>query len=384
MNYAGTYHIGNDTYPQGTEAKTVAPTVMRVCKLDETNERRKRNQKRQTSISADYHASNGFLRTTFLPKLKETGTIQDCKGIASWERDFYQSLSQLAENYNIVTMETKSFPYPYNIALALWNTEEQLKKSIKNWEEIKLIQDSKKTFLTSEERYNTGSTLYYIPIIPLYRMLKNPKRKYTAQLLLSVCSYLYHIANVPYYKQENSFLYWQYEILKEWVLSDDETEETIKCLKEIEQADWIGEQMEQKIYNHANLAVFKKRLESFICKDKLDKDSLKVAQEAFSIYTQYENQNVFSNARPNGEAEDDDLEHIVTMDRYISFCADGTGWLSDNLVETVNTELQEYTQLEEPIIIKRFNGEDITGNSLDFENRLFNLMEELISILNNF
>jgi hypothetical protein len=76
----------------------------------------------------------------------------------------------------------------------------KLKQSL-DWEEIRLIQDSKKTFFTSEERYNTGATLYYIPVVRHF-VVERPKAKTTAQLLISVCSYLYHIADIPYYRQE--------------------------------------------------------------------------------------------------------------------------------------------------------------------------------------
>jgi len=214
-------------------------------------------------------------------------------------------------------------------------------------------------------------------------MLRDPKRKHTAQLLLSVCTYLYHVVDIPYYRQENSFLYWQYEMLKEWVVSDEYTDEMSSYLSELEQAEWIGDRMEQKIFHRANLTFFKERLTRFKSTDALDLDCLTLAQEAFELYQQYPNENVFRNARPNGEAEEDDMEYVVTMDKYVSFCADGKGWLNENLEQCVNTDLQEYGQMEEPVILKCFDGSDITGNNLDFENRLFTLMEELAYLLSN-
>jgi len=385
MTYATTYHIGYDTHTPGAKAKATAQPLKRVCKLDATDKGRKRNPKGQTAVRADSHVANGFLRCKFLPKGKETETVQACRKSAKTERDFYLSLSRLAAHYGIQAMQTQPYGFPYSIALALWDTEEQLKNKVRDWEAIKLIQDGKKTFLTSEERYNTGSTLFYIPIVPLYRLLKNPKRKHTAQLLLSVCTYLYHVADIPYYRQENSFLYWQYEMLKEWVLSDDYTDDTPIYLNEIKQAEWIGDRIEQKIFNRANLMVFKERITQFKGRDTLDHDCWQLACQAFDLYEEYPNDTVFRNARPNGAAEEEnDMENVVTMDRYISFCADGKGWLNQNLEQCVNTELQEYGQMEEPVIIKRFDESDITNNNLDFENRLFALMEELICLLNNF
>ncbi|MBA0885525.1 hypothetical protein [Flavobacterium undicola] len=386
MTYAITYHSGYDKATQRIQTKATTPPIRRVRKLDETNKGRKRNPQGQTAICTITDATNGFLKTSFLPKLAETKTAQACKKTASLERDFYQSLSKLATHYNINPIHTQSFGFPYKIALALWNTKEKLKDKVRDWEEIKLVQDNNKTFFTSEERYNTNSTLYYIPVVPLYRLLKNKKRKHSAQLLLSVCSYLYHNVNIPYYRQGNSFLYYQYEMLKEWQLTDDDAEETSIYLREFEQAEYIGDKMEQKIFNTANLTFFKKRLNRFKGTEVFEQDCLKLAQEAYSLLEQYPNENVFRNARPNEEADEneEEIENILTMDYYVSFYADGKGWLNENIIQCVNNELQEYGQIEEPSILKRFDGSDITINNLDFENRLFALIGQLIYLLNNF
>ena len=205
--------------------------------MDETAERCERDTERQTPIRSHSNASNGFLKCTFLPKLKETETVQDYKNTAKTERDFYQSLSRLANHYGIIPKPTQDFGFPYNLALALEDVQNQLKNKVQNWEEIRLIQDENKAYFTSEERYNTGQTLYYIPILPLYRLSKNPNRKQSVQLLQSVCSYLYHIAEVPYYRKQDSYLFWMYEMVAEWLISDDENELKPTYLSEIKQAE---------------------------------------------------------------------------------------------------------------------------------------------------
>ncbi|WP_026713763.1 hypothetical protein [Flavobacterium daejeonense] len=384
MTYATTYHSEYDTHTQSLKTKAITSAVKRVRKLDATNQGCKRNSQGQTAVCTNSDFADGFLRTSFLPVLAETKMTQPCKKDIKMERDFYQSLSQLAEHYQIKPTQTQIYNYPYNIALALWDTKKQLKSKIRDWEEIKLIQDNRKTFFTSEERYNTNATLYYIPIVPLYRLLKNRKRKHNAQLLLSVCCYLYHGVNIPYYRQENSFLHWQYDMLKEYLTNDDEDEDTSIYQSEFDQAEWIGDRMEQKIFNPANLTYFKERLNRFQCKGIFDFDCLKLAKDAYALLEQYPNENVFRNARPNEEADEDETENILTMDYYVSFYADGKGWLHENLIQCVNNELQEYGEIEEPCVLKRFDGSDTTENNLDFENRLFALIEELIYILNNF
>ena len=184
MNYATQQNIGNNPYTRTAKATEVAPTVGRVRTMDAKTKRRRPSTKRQTEIRTDSNATNGFLKCTFLPKLKTAQSVQACK---KSERDFYQSLSKLAKHYSIEPMPTRQdYGYPYNMVLAMWDMDTQMKRSNRNWDGFKLVQDSKKTFFTSEERYSTGTTLYYIPIVPLFQMLHDPKRKKSAQLLVSV------------------------------------------------------------------------------------------------------------------------------------------------------------------------------------------------------
>jgi hypothetical protein len=227
MNYAQTYHIGYNPNTRSKTAKTTPQAASRVRKLDETAQRCKRDPKGQTEVCSPEWAPNALLKVQFMPKLATGGTIKSLEEIEVLEKEFYKSLCRLADHYGRFELtDTRLFGYPYNIAYSIWEAENFLKKKVRNWESLRLIQDKKKIFLISEERYSTGSTLYYIPVIPLFLMLRDRSKKKTAQLLVSVCAYLYHIADIPYYKQEDTYLYWQYEMLSEWVEQDDETEET--------------------------------------------------------------------------------------------------------------------------------------------------------------
>ena len=394
MKYATKNNLGKSKNTRKTKAKTTASTVGRICRLDEAGQKRFGNSERPTEISSDKSTSNGFLKCNFLPKLKENDVqklASDEQNLtqiqiknAKTEKDFYQSLSQLSEHYGLNTISTKYFGYPYNIALALDDIQKQLKNKVRDWEEIRLIEEKGKTYFTSEERYNTGATLYYIPIIPLYRLSKNPKRKKVAQLLQSVCSYLYQIAEIPYYRKQDSYLFWMYDMVEEWITSDDENEDTSIYLFEIKQAEQIGDFMEQKIYNHHNLTRFKDYLKSFKVKDIFDNDCFMLARKVFSLYQQYPNATIYQNLQSFMDTEEYENETIISMDKYVSFCAEAKGLLFQTLFETVNSEFQECTTMQEPMVIKKFNGDNISNTNLDFENRLFPLIEELIYILNNF
>jgi hypothetical protein len=385
MNYVQTHYIGNNQPTRTKKTKTVVPTAQRVRPLDAKPQRCKRDSKRQTKISANANVANGFLKTSFLPKLKETKTIQACKKTAKTQRNFYESLFQLAEHYKIDPMQTSQFDYPYNLALAIWDIEEKLKERVLNWKEIRLVQDSKKTYFISEEKCSTGTTLYYIPIEPLYQMLQDPKRKKNAQLLISVCSYLYHIADIPYFRQENSYLYWMYEMHKEWMEQDDETDEAERYQLEFSKVELIGDYIEQKIFNRINLQVFEQRLNAFKSRDTFDQECWQVACTAFALYTEYPNASIFQNTpiKDDPDNEEDENE-TIGMEKYISFISHTKGWLYESIAESINNEFNEYGAMDEPTICKRFDGKDITNTSLDFENRLFALLDDMCSLLYNY
>lgn len=394
MKYATKNNLRKSKNTRKTKAKTTASTVGRICRLDEAGQKRFGNSERPTEICSDKSTSDGFLKCTFLPKLKENiaqklasdeqNLTQIQRKNTKTERDFYQSLSRLTEHYGLNPISTKYFGYPYNIALALDDIQKQLKNKVRDWEGIRLIEEKGKTYFTSEERYNTGAILYYIPIVPLYQLSKNPKRKKVTQLLQSVCSYLYQIAEIPYYRKQESYLFWMYDMVEEWLTSDDENEETPIYLAEIKQAEQIGDFMEQKIYNQNNLTLFKDHLKNFKAKDLFDNDCFMLARKIFSLYQQYPNATIYQNQQSCMDTEEYENDTVVSMDKYVSFCADDKGLLFETLFETVNSEFQECTTMEEPTVIKKFDGNIITNNNLDFENRLFPLIEELIYILNNF
>ncbi|MBS0027227.1 hypothetical protein ACTJJ0_12240 [Chitinophaga sp. 22321] len=382
MTYATTYNIRDYKASRRPKATKAPQSADGVRKLDEKTQGCQRSEKRQATACPGYNASFSFLRTAFLPKLKEDEEVQVCKKAEKMERDFFSSFSYLTDHYDLKPLQTRSFGYPYNMALSLWDTQKQLNEKYEDCQDIRLIQDSKNIYISCTERYNTNGSLYYIPIIPIHRMFEEPQRENTALLLLSVFSYLYNIADIPYYRDENSYLYWQYQMLQDWLIeSEYEEEEQKDCIAEFTQAEQIGDYMEQMISNHIHLDLFKTRLDSFEIKDSFDKDCQRLACEAYTIYEKYPDNTIFQNAQPNSETDGYDWDNTISMDRYISFCANDHGWLSETLEQTVNNELQEYGQIEEPTIFKHFNSKRLAPLNLDFENRLFPLLDDLCYVL---
>jgi hypothetical protein len=111
-----------------------------------------------------------------------------------------------------------------------------------------------------------------------------------------------------------------------------------------------------------------------------------VSCNAFALFTEYPNASIFRNA-PISEEDpyDDDCENeAIGMEKYISFIADTKGWLYGSLSDTINNEFNEYGAMEEPTISKRFDVSEIPTTNLDFENRLFALLDDLCTILDDY
>ncbi len=386
MNNAKTDHIGNNTNTRKRKRNQNAPQDCGVRQLDAKTEGCAGNFQRQKEMRSNSHVANGLLNCTFLPKFRQTEMNQVNETSVKLESDFFQSLSRLAEHYKIEPfVQSEQFRFPYNINLALSDIKGKLKKNVLNWDSVRFNKENDKFYLVSEERYDTGATLFYIPVIPLFRMLGDKKRKKAAHLLLSVFSYLYHIADIPYYRQEGSYLYYEYEMLKDWILDDpyeEDEEDEDHRLSEIDYAEWVGDKIEQKIYNRENLVFFDQRIVRFKPKDDFDTGCLMLARKTLAIYREYPDASIFRNASSMFDEDEEYLEdQIIPMEKYISFYADNKGWLAGTIFESVNNQFQEYSETQEPALIKCFDGQEIESKDLSFEKRLFDLLHDITDLI---
>lgn len=384
MNHVATYTARQGNPAQIAKTERTAPKAPRLRRVDATTKRCLGNPKGQKTVPSHSNATDAFLRTRFLPKLETEETPKPSAKISKLERDFYKSLSLLSQHYGIQPMEAQHLGCPYNIALSLWDAKRQLKKNIPYFDELNIVTEGKTHFIECAERVNIGSTLFYIPVLPLYGILRNRKGRRAGMLLLSLCSYLYRVVDVPYYRDEYSHLSWHYEMMGDWVEADDQTDETKAYSGELEIAEWVGDFIRQKIGNINNLEYFEKRIACFRCGSLFDRECLNIARQAYALSLQYPDTNCYRNAKPKGTYDEEDEYDVASMDKFVSFCADHKGWLNDSLIDSINAELGEYGDMEEPAITKRFDGNAVDGTTLDFENRLFTLIDDLVYLLNNY
>ncbi len=348
--------------------------------VDAEAERWRANFKGHTEIRSACDVTNAFLKMQFYPRLQETEVVQDCDSL-KMEREFKKSLSIINKKFSLSVVACKNIPFPYNIAESMSQLKEQLKEAVPDWREIRLIHHNNSTFFAMEERYDTGMSLYYIPVIPLYNFLYQRGTSRIGKLLLSVYAYIYQILDVPYYRIEGCYLNSVYDMLESWVL-DDGAEEDL--LQEIEDAKRIGDHMYSLISDPKSICQFKKRFKSFTPKTDFEHQCMRVVSSFFELFTSYPKVRIDRKFYPmrfrDKEQED---ERPITLDNYVSFCASIRGCLFESLCQSVNEELQEYSEIDEPTRFIPFDGRTIADNDFEFEHKVFESLDSLIAIWQN-
>lgn len=360
---------------------TTSPPVGRIRKMDETTERCRGTAQGQTAVRSTHDVANAFLAVQFYPRLHEPEIGENYDSL-KLEREFFKSLSKISKKLKIEKLDCTDLPFPYNISESMLHLKKQLKISRDDWREIRLIFDGNSIYFAKEERYNTGCTLYYIPVIPLYAILHNRKTVRASKLLIAVYAYIFQVLGVPYYRNEDCYLYSMYEMIENsYIEDDDEFENNDEALMEFNDAVLIGDSIKEIIKAPENLRSFQKLVSNFKPKNAFEKDVLLIATAFHELFCTYPNVRIDRKYFPLRYREmTDEIERPVTLDNYVSLCASIKGNLFEILCDYVNNDLQEYSEIDEPTRFIPFDNRKIENNDFDFETKVFDTIENLIRL----
>jgi len=323
--------------------------------------------------------SNGFLSHRFLPLVSERAQLKNWR---SREQGFFTSLLHLAAQYKFVPLDVTGVAYPYNIYLAYQHAKSCMEKQ-STVETLFISGDEiNTTCLATAKAMDTGRTLYYLPLQPLYRMLGDRRERSSADLLLSVMSYLLEVAQIPSYTC-GDYISSCYDTIKEWHMEAEGEWDELEFKQvhsQIDMAKYGGMKMSKQMRHPYHLTDWQWRIERFNAHSQTEKEILAVASAAFSLYTDYPRRRLYDYICPG--LTDPQEEYRVTPEQYISFIWSASGWLSDQLTDFVNTDIQEAGVTDEPLFITRYDkGGGTLTDSLDFDKRLLQLFETLGSLL---
>jgi hypothetical protein len=118
--------------------------------------------------------------------------------------------------------------------------------------------------LATVKRYDTGMTLYYIPVRPLWQWMQSGQGNGITELITGIFAYLEQVVKIPFYT-EQAVISHQYETLEQWVNDDQEEEEPYrqKQLDELYTMQNAGQKIYMQIIKPENLTQFENVVHQF-------------------------------------------------------------------------------------------------------------------------
>jgi hypothetical protein len=178
--------------------------------------RQRSRKKAKDKNSASSFNGHGFLKHSFLPLAD--GRHEELEQWQAVEREFFASLSHLTSLYGFTPKKASDSVFPENIRNAYRHAAEQLKAVRPDLSLIIVQDETHPACLATIKPLNTGVCLYYVPIRPLWDLLRDRKQKKLANLLLSVYAYLYKVVQVPHYRDGGIYLGTTYEMMQDWTI----------------------------------------------------------------------------------------------------------------------------------------------------------------------
>ena len=345
------------------------------------------DQKRQKKTCTPSADRNGFLRHVFSPVIN--GYPVEISDRVCVEREFFSSAENLCNFYGIAPANFPLSVYPENIAQSIKDLKQKLEGVDKNLELIVAHDEQHVARIAVKKSFNTKTTLYYLPVEPLYELLQDGKRIKTAELLLSVLAYLYQIGGIPYHGEQRTYLSSIYDMIYDWSNEEecfeDEKEQQyildhIKLIRE--RSKWLLEKLNKKVH----LQKFEKRINGFRPCSELEQELLALAKQAYSLHCDFPDCSVIDRIDRGLFDQDENYDSCrVYAENYLSFIWSFNDCLYDQLMETVNSELQEYNEIDEPTTIQFFDTPQVSEvHDHTFEIRFFDLLNGITDNLTDF
>lgn len=329
--------------------------------------------KRATGIGSD-----GFLNQTFRPfwamklgNYKETETA------------FFRSLANLRQLYDIPRPDLGGVIYPQNVAEAFEHVQDYFKKGGSKTECMIVQDEVNPATIVTLKNYDTRQTLYYIPVHGLWQILQCKRLEPLANMLYSVFAYLYQVVEIPFFADHGSYLYYEYELISDWI-DDDEGEIEEEYIEQQRQDLILMKYAGGRILDVIRQAVTLEQLEYYTnayCNSDCSRKEIRdFAEEAVKLHREYPGRSIFKNMK--GDIFETEDTNYTRADQYIGFYWSCYDTINEQLFEVINNELQENSYTEEPAFIQFFNEpQERIEDNFDFEARIFDLLNNLCDIL---
>ena len=275
-------------------------------------------------------------------------------------------------------------PFPFNLA----GDFELLREKVSGLERKLylrfLLDDKGNAGLATLRTFCTDTTLFYIPVKPMLKLLENRKSQQVGELLQSVMGYLLQVVGIPHFAQDWSYLGGMYEMLSDWWSEEDYPESEGERVEHEAFFDVLWEQGAISLHLLAEktaLEKFGERVQGFRAENDAERDLLKTAVAFWELYQAYPERSISTSMlEPLGAGEH---EGIIRWEQYLHFFWDFNQLVNDQFMDCINAELNECSMMEEPMHLQYFDTpQERETADFGFEQRLFELLHELIDNIN--
>lgn len=327
---------------------------------------------------------NGFLNHCFQPFWAFDGDR------ARTERAYVHSLTNLCRYYALPVPET-DLPFPQNI-YATWRVVAKQVSEIDPNNHCVIIKDrGKSAVLSVVKTYDLNRCLFYIPVRPYWNWSQTAGQERIAELITVLFAYLHQVVDIPFYAENGTFLDYQYDTLEQWVNeagNEDEIDEEEKAWREHQENTLYemrraGGHIMPVIKNTMWLGKMEQVITGYRHRDPHELEWELLGMEFLELYRQYPARALTDSIHPDLVYPDE--QERISFDQYISFYWSDRDCLQDELIEMINCSFQEIAVQDEPAAVHCFATlPDPDRKDFDFETRLFDLIERLRDLLNQY
>jgi hypothetical protein len=343
----------------------------------------KGSQVEQTSPSPAGFVANGFLRQQFLPKYNPSSATPLQSKV---ETTYIKSVKRLCDHFAIETIDVSEQPYPYNVCLTNWDIMRKLRIKGRYRELLLQETDNLKIELSVKETINTGSTLYYIPLEPLYNAMQD-KQNVCAKLLFGVCVYLYRKAGVCHYRDSEGYVCYLYEIMESWIEDDKESMDDGDYEQQraiLDKTFEIGDKMIYHLADEDYLLQIHALIESYRPETRYETLCVKLAKATLAVWKEYPTANLYQHIIPIDEDDDDNYygNGKIQITDYISFIGETSSCVYDSMMNMANDDFNERSgvqDFETSIVFNKTCGKYKDG--LNYEEKVIAIINELSNLI---
>ena len=330
------------------------------------------------------HNGNGFLNHSFQPFWSFDGNREKTA------REYFHSLANLCGFYQIPVPQT-DLAFPQNIYSTWQEVAKQVSGIDRNHHCVIIRDRGKRAVLSVVKTYDLSHCLFYIPVRPYWLWSQTAGQERITELVTVLFAYLHQVVDIPFYAENGTFMDCQYDTLENWINEaayENENDAEEKALREHQEATLYemkraGGHIMPVIKNPLWLKKMEQVITAYHHRDNYELEWELLAIEFLQLYRQYPKRSVTDSIRDDLVYPDE--EERITVEQYISFYWSDRDCFQDELIDMINCSFQEIAVQDEPTLVHCFDMlPDTERKDFDFEIRLFDLIERLRDLLNDY